>query len=355
MDRHYLFGVRIVLIAVVAASLGAMFIPPPVATSAARDLSRNPRLLGKFQVVERSNKRVSDADLADRVWIAGFVFTHCRQTCPRIAASMSTLQSALKDEKSGVKLVCITVDPERDTPEVLSKFAKTYRADPDRWWFFTGDKQGVLNLVRDRFKLGLEPASPEDQASGAEEIMHDPHLALVDRGNKVVGYYNSGEDAEMAELITRALKLDAKPVWVNRLPGLNALLNGSCACLLLFGWFFIRAKKIRPHAAYIIAGIVVSALFLTSYLIYHYFVGSVPFRGEGPPRFAYFTILISHTFLAVAVLPFIFTTVLRAARGQFDKHARIARVTFPIWFYVSITGVVIYLMLYQLEFNALTP
>ena len=352
MDRHYLLGVRIVLIAIVAASFGAMLIPPPVATSAARDLSRNPRLLGQFQVVERSNKRLSEADLADRVWIAGFVFTHCRQSCPRIAAALSMLQVDIKDQKSGVKLVCISVDPERDTPEVLSTFAKTYRADADRWWFLTGDKQAVLNLVRDRFKLGLERASPEDQASGAEAIMHDPHLALVDRGNKVVGYYNSDEPAELAELLVRALKLDARPVWVTRLPGLNALLNGSCACLLLLGWFFVRAKKIRPHAACMVAGIIVSALFLTSYLIYHYFVGSVPFRGEGPPRFAYFTILISHTFLAVAVLPFIFTTVFRAARGHFDKHARIARVTFPIWFYVSITGVVIYVMLYQIDFSA---
>lgn len=350
MDRSYLFGVRFVLLTLAAAGLAASFIPSPSVTISARDLSRHPRSLGAFRAVERSGKTVTEADLADRVWIAGFVFTHCRQSCPRVAAALSLAQSRLAD--GGVKLVCVSVDPERDTPRVLSAFAKSYRADPDRWWFLTGQKDEILRLVRNRFQLGLSPSSPEDQAAGGEEIGHSAHLALVDRGNQVVGYYDSGEEAEMTELIARARRLDATPPWVYRLPTLNALLNGTCACLLVAGWFLVRTRNIRGHAACMISGLIVSALFLTSYLVYHFFVGSVPFRGQGPLRFAYFTILISHTFLAIAVLPFLFLTVSRATRRRFVEHARIARATFPVWLYVSLTGVVIYVLLYQIDFRS---
>ncbi len=101
--------------------------------------------------------------------------------------------------------------------------------------------------------------------------------------------------------------------------------------------------------ASMVAGVVVSALFLGCYLVYHFEVrGSVPFRGVGPIRLVYFTILISHVVLAVAIVPLVALTLIRALRRQFHRHARIAKVTFPVWLYVSITGVVIYLMLYQL-------
>ena len=96
------------------------------------------------------------------------------------------------------------------------------------------------------------------------------------------------------------------------------------------------------------AAIAVSALFLGCYLVYHYHVGSVPFRGVGPIRVAYLSILLSHTVLAVAVVPMILLTVYRAVRGRFAEHARVARVTFPVWMYVSITGVVVYWMLYRM-------
>ena len=98
-----------------------------------------------------------------------------------------------------------------------------------------------------------------------------------------------------------------------------------------------------------VASIAVSSLFLASYLVYHFRVGSVAFRGVGPVRFVYFTILLSHTVLAtLGVVPLVTLTLIRALRRHFDRHVRIARVTFPIWLYVSVTGVVIYLMLYQL-------
>ncbi len=133
---------------------------------------------------------------------------------------------------------------------------------------------------------------------------------------------------------------------VSDLPALNALLNGSCAALLIAGYAFIRARRVTAHRACMLLALLTSALFLVSYLTYHYHVGSVPYRGTGWTRPAYFALLITHTVLAASVVPLALVTAGRALRGQFDRHVRLARWTLPIWLYVSVTGVVIYLMLY---------
>jgi len=132
------------------------------------------------------------------------------------------------------------------------------------------------------------------------------------------------------------------------LPLLNAVLNGTSACLLVLGFYFIKFKKnVAAHRRCMAGALIVSAFFLTSYLTYHYLHGSTKFTGEGVVRTLYFTILISHTILAVVIVPLIGITVFRAVRGEFEKHKRIARITLPLWLYVSITGVVVYMMLYQ--------
>ena len=128
---------------------------------------------------------------------------------------------------------------------------------------------------------------------------------------------------------------------VSDLPALNASLNGTSAVLLCAGYVFIRRKRIAAHRACMLLALLTSALFLASYLVYHYHVGSVPYRGRGWTRPFYFTLLISHTILAAAVVPLALVTVTRAARRRFDRHVAIARYTLPIWFYVSVTGVVI--------------
>ena len=132
------------------------------------------------------------------------------------------------------------------------------------------------------------------------------------------------------------------------LPTANAALNFLSAVFLVFGFFFIKSKRVRAHRASMLAALTSSACFLVSYLIYHYQVGSVPFKGQGFVRSVYFTILISHTVLATAVVPMALLTVIRALKGNFAAHRRIARWTFPIWLYVSITGVLVYWMLYWL-------
>lgn len=135
---------------------------------------------------------------------------------------------------------------------------------------------------------------------------------------------------------------------VRDLPTLNASLNGIAAALLIWGWTLIRRKRIETHRRVMLAAFGVSVLFLISYLVYHYTVGSVRFQKTGTIRTVYLSILLTHTILAAAV-PFLATiTLVRGLRQKYDKHRRIARWTLPIWLYVSVTGVVVYWMLYRL-------
>jgi uncharacterized membrane protein YozB (DUF420 family) len=133
-----------------------------------------------------------------------------------------------------------------------------------------------------------------------------------------------------------------------QLPTVNATLNGIAAVLLVIGWVLIRQRKIQAHRAVMLSAFACSILFLVSYLVYHYQVGSVRFQGTGAIRTVYFAILISHTLLATAV-PFLAAiTLFRALKERFAKHRAIARWTLPIWLYVSVTGVVVYWMLYRM-------
>lgn len=135
---------------------------------------------------------------------------------------------------------------------------------------------------------------------------------------------------------------------VSALPIVNAFLNGTSAVLLSAGYLLIRRKRVTAHKICMLSAFGVSSLFLISYLTYHYHTGSMPFGGTGFIRAVYFTILISHTILAATIVPLALVTLSRALKGRFQKHVRIARWTLPLWLYVSVTGVVVYLMLYQL-------
>ncbi len=131
-------------------------------------------------------------------------------------------------------------------------------------------------------------------------------------------------------------------------PIIDAALNGTSAVLLLLGRSYIKRGRMAAHRALMIAALISSTLFLASYLYYHAHVGSVHFQGQGWSRPVYFAILVSHTILAVAIVPLVIVTLSRALRERFDRHRRIARWTFPLWLYVSVTGVMIYVMLYHL-------
>jgi uncharacterized membrane protein YozB (DUF420 family) len=132
------------------------------------------------------------------------------------------------------------------------------------------------------------------------------------------------------------------------LPLVNATLNGIAAALLVVGYVCIRRRRIAAHRLAMLSAFATSVLFLVSYVIYHANVGSRPFTGQGPIRVVYFTILISHVVLAAAIPPLAGVTLWRALRGRFDRHVAIARWTLPLWLYVSVTGIVVYWMLYQI-------
>ena len=129
---------------------------------------------------------------------------------------------------------------------------------------------------------------------------------------------------------------------------LNASLNGVSAVLLAGGYAAIRSGKIAIHKKFMISAFVVSSVFLASYLVYHYRVGHVAFAGQGWIRPVYFVLLTTHTILAVVIVPMILVTLRRAWLERFDRHRVIARWTLPLWFYVSVTGVIVYLMVYQI-------
>lgn len=131
------------------------------------------------------------------------------------------------------------------------------------------------------------------------------------------------------------------------LPPLNAGLNLTSGLLIILGLVMIKKNFWKAHALTMVMAMFTSTLFLISYLVYHYHHGSEPFTGTGFIRPVYFTILITHTILAILVVPLVFVTLYHAMRGRFTKHAKIARITFPVWLYVSITGVIIYWMLYH--------
>jgi len=144
--------------------------------------------------------------------------------------------------------------------------------------------------------------------------------------------------------------MDPLPIF----PHLNAALNATSGLCLLVGLYFILTKQVERHRAAMLTACTVSALFLISYVTHHairtyvYGLGPTKFTGEGLARPIYFTILTSHTILAVLVTPFILVTLWRALKGRFDAHRRLARLVYPVWLYVSITGVIVYVMLYQI-------
>ena len=133
------------------------------------------------------------------------------------------------------------------------------------------------------------------------------------------------------------------------LPEINASLNGMSGLLLIVGYVLIRQRKITAHKSCMLTAFVLSSLFLISYLIYHYQVGAVPFEGQGWVRVLYFSLLIPHVILEALVVPLALITINRGWKSRFDKHVRIARWTLPIWLFVSVSGVVVYLMLYRFE------
>jgi protein SCO1/2 len=152
-----------------------------------------------FTLTERSGRMVSRSDLEGKVWIADFIFTHCAGICPTMSENMRKLQDALPAE---VRLVSFSVDPENDTPDVLTAYAKRYGADPERWLFLTGDPGTLFKLSLEGFKLALDYSGTE-----VEPITHSSRFVLVDREGRIRGYYGVTDEGALERLMADARSL----------------------------------------------------------------------------------------------------------------------------------------------------
>ena len=297
------------------------------------------RRIPEFTLTERSGGALTRRDLVGDVWVTGFMFTRCAGTCPKMMSRMWKLHKDVPD----ARYVMFTCDPEYDTPDVLAKYAEMIGCPKDQWLFVTDTTPEGYTRMQELAREGflLSGGNPD------EPVIHSPYFVIVDRYGRWRFAADVTDPDGYARLEAELNKILAEPaIPVARLPAVNATLNGVSGVLLVVGFLFIKARRIALHKTCMLAALVTSALFLASYLTYHYYAGSKAYDGEGAMRTVYFSILISHTTLAALIVPLAGITVTLAFRDRLQKHKALARWTLPIWLYVSVTGVVIYGMLY---------
>lgn len=293
--------------------------------------------VARFSLTERSGKTITRDDLRGKIWIAHFFFRCCTQGCPQTTAGMMELQRAFAGNPD-VVLVSFTVDPHADTPAELGKFAHDHGADPERWLFLTGREDAIYTLIEKSFM------------QGGRKVDHSFRLMLVDRDGRIRGYIRDGRDPEQIKELEENIRMLAGGSLRAVLPRLNAVLNSTCAVLLVVGYAAIRRRFEKLHKVCMLSALAVSAVFLASYLYYHFAIlhgQPTRFQGQGWVRVLYFSILLSHTALAVVVAPLALYTAYQGLRDRRPRHVRLARWTLPLWLYVSVTGVVVYAMLYH--------
>jgi protein SCO1/2/putative membrane protein len=295
-----------------------------------------------FKVVERGGKPLSRRDLLGEVWIADFIFARCPTACPAMNSAIFELRRKLPE----LKVVTFTVDPDHDTPKFLEGWVRTMGLEQAGWSWGSG----VSEEESQRIAAGFLQAAGRDGG----KIVHSERFVLVDRYGRIRGvfpvldpstYLRDPEALPRIEAAARAV-LAEPAIPVKKLPKVNASLNFSSGVFLLLGFAFVRGKRLGAHRASMLLALLCSALFLASYLTAHYHLGSTRYEGQGAMRTLYFGILLSHTVLAAVIVPLAAVTVVRALQGSFERHRKVARWTFPLWLYVSVTGVVIYFMLY---------
>lgn len=322
--------------------------------------------VGSFALTERNGQVVSDETLRGKVWVASFVFTRCTGNCPQVTATLADLQKDLRlAGRDDLRFVTFTVDPERDQPKELQTYANHFRADRYKWLFLTGKKEDIGRLLQEGFKVGA-PAKADPGRTSGDEIAHSTRLVVVDQRGHIRGYFDGmttrdskGNEyrAEFEESQKRLRQtVDALTRGPIDFPLLNASLNAAAGMLLLLGYAAIRRRQIALHKACMLTALAVSAAFLSCYLFYHlaiqhgrptHFSDRAPHAPAWVAR-TYLAILITHTVLAVVVAPLALFVTYQGLRNNLARHVRVARWTLPVWLYVSVTGVVVYWMLYRL-------
>jgi uncharacterized membrane protein YozB (DUF420 family)/cytochrome oxidase Cu insertion factor (SCO1/SenC/PrrC family) len=353
--------------------------------------------IGEWSLTAEDGKPFGSADLKDKIWISDFIFTRCGSACPAMCEGMESVIAKLPNDPR-LRFVSFSVDPEYDKPEVLREYKAKWKGDPERWRFVTGT--WVYKLAYEGFKVN--EARPNPNPTAGDEFFHSQRFTLVDGKGRMRGLYQYDYDLPESRPVTEeAIARDAKALLetpekvvdhvhdrrlflvdkegrlrgvygpdkagalgrdarrlaltpeklasIRSLPALNAALNFTSFLFLSAGLAFILNRKITLHKVAMTTALITSLVFLASYVTYHVQAGSVKYAGEGWMRSAYFGILVSHTVLAAAVAPLALVTVIRAWRGTFDRHVAIARWTLPVWMYVSLTGILVYLMLYRLS------
>lgn len=308
--------------------------------------------VGDFRLQDRGGESVGTRDLAGKVCVVQFFYLPC-PLCAKNNPTMKALQDRYRG-KADVRLVSISLEP-MDL-ETLRQFAESYDAEPGQWFILTGPGKRASEIANDCFySLNFK----KENAPLGDTVVHKTDLILLDAKGIMVGYADGTKQGaaealieEIERLRTRRRMEERIPVTAADLPWFNALLNSSCTVLLLLGWIAIRLRFETVHKILMLLALAVSAVFLASYLFYHFVVmGMEPtrFRGEGLARYAYFTILLSHTILAIVVAPMALYIAVQGLRNALPAHVKIARWTLPIWLYVSVTGVAVYWMLYRVE------
>lgn len=338
-----------------------------------------------FNLVDQTGKPFTKADLLGKPWIVNFIFAQCPHQCPLTSRTMMEFNKTVANVD--LRMVTITVNPEDDTVDVMQRYSEIWGADPERWIFATGDPVEVWKLIREGFKVTAWENVGTARLPGME-FAHDNNIIHVNAEGKILGRYDSMVAREMS-VLRRVLKgeietpeefqpaviearaeqartvaefmrgaeqspFDKLPNWARRLPATNAMLNALATMLLILGFTAIKAGMPQLHKKMMLYAFGVSCAFLISYLLYHFAlhhyaeIRGMPFEKTGTIRVVYFSILISHVILAALVPVLAITTIVKGLRQNWPSHRRWARVTFPIWLYVSVTGVIIYWMLYRL-------
>lgn len=319
--------------------------------------------VGDFTFQDSRGGTLSKADLVGAPWIGVPFFITCTGPCPSITRDIrAKLYGEL--EGTGVRIVSFSLDPERDTPEALDEYAKSLDIDRDRWLFVSAPKESDMH---DFVRLGLRVPVQRDpkETDPGLAVTHGTRMPVIDEAGMIAGFYDIADPllgqsppsleesnallaARYALIGNRAKALAAGP---SRIPAINASLNGTAFLLLIAGIVAIKNGAKKRHEHLMKLAFLASATFLGFYLYYHFVVlpisgGPTPFNGTGVWKTLYLLLLASHVILAVVNLPMVLRTFWLAHEEDWDRHKRMARWTFPIWAYVSVTGVIVYLVLY---------
>lgn len=359
--------------------------PPPIRIGQARPdgTGRIPGRMVDFTLTDQLGRTVTRETLLGRPWVANFIFSSCPTHCPATLAQLHELQRRL--HATDVRLVTITVDPATDTVAKMAELAKAFGADPDRWLFLTGDLAEIHKVIVEGFQ--------QPMVANPMLLAHSLNLMHVDANGRIVGkyryHYLEGENElnllrqvllgqidtpeenrfvprEVEGALASAADESAAspapaaaeappppgeaPAWVHRLRTTNAMLNGLATVLLLVGLSAIKARQVGLHKRTMLLAFATSVAFLACYLTYHgalkHFtgVGHKPYTGAESLAGLYRVVLGTHVLLAAVVPVLAILTIRRGLKEQWEAHRRLAKVTFPIWLYVSITGVLIYFL-----------